>query len=378
MSPEPAGELANGRPPRSARVLVVDDDADVRCTLVRVLEKLGHEVEQASDGPQALAALSLDIDLVLLDASMPGIDGFEVARRIRQDPQRANLPIVMVTGLDSRQDRLRAVEAGVNDFIAKPFDVTELRVRTASLLRMKEATDALKRHRAELEQTVVRRTAELRHALDETVAARQRIYDAHVDTIRRLVLAAESKDRDTAAHIERIGRYCGLLGEGLGLSPGEVDVLRWASQMHDVGKLGVPDAILVKPGKLNPEEWELMKQHPVIGARMLRGSSSELLQAGERIALTHHEKWDGSGYPAGLRGEAIPLDGRICAVADVFDALTSARPYRAAMSTETVFAMLAAERGRHFDPRVLDAFLSQRPAVEAVAEALRDGREKST
>ncbi|MGA2383531.1 MAG: HD domain-containing phosphohydrolase [Gemmatimonadales bacterium] len=355
------------------RVLAVDDQEESRRVLQRALTAMGYEVEVACDGIEALAKLPLGADLVLLDARMPGLDGFEVARRIRVDPEHGDLPIIMVTGLDSREDRLRALEVGVNDFIAKPFELTELRVRTESLLRLKEATDALKRHRAELEQTVAKRTADLRLALDGMAEAQRSTYAAHLDTIRRLVIAAEYKDRDTAAHIERIGLYCELVATRLNLPPGEIEIIRYASPMHDVGKIGIPDAVLLNPRKLDPDEWEVMKKHTSIGARILHGSLSPVLKAGETIAMAHHERWDGSGYPAGLSGESIPLAGRICAVADVFDALTSNRHYRDALPNETVWEMMQAERGHHFDPRVLDVFLACRDAVETIQKQSQGG-----
>jgi putative two-component system response regulator len=196
-------------------------------------------------------------------------------------------------------------------------------------------------------------------------------YAAHVDAVRRLALAAEFKDRDAASHIERVGRYCELLGRSLNLAPQNVERLRFASSMHDVGKIGIPGSILVLPGKLHPTEHEVMRQHTVFGAYLLHGSKSEILQMGEAIAISHHERWDGTGYPKGIAGDAIPLAGRICAVADVFDALTSDRPYRAALPNHTVYDMMAAERGQHFDPAVLDAFLAQRSAIEAVQQQYR-------
>jgi len=362
-----------GAPLLAVRVLAADDQEDTRRALQRALAALGYEVEVACDGIEALAKLRLGVDLVLLDARMPGLDGFEVARRIRADPEHGDLPVIMVTGLDSREDRLRAVEAGVNDFIAKPFELTELRVRTQSLLRLKEATDALKRHRAELEQTVAKRTADLRSALEGMAEAQRSTYAAHLDTIRRLVIAAEYKDRDTAAHIERIGLYSELIATRLNLPPGDVEIIRYASPMHDVGKIGIPDAVLLNPRKLDAEQWEIMKQHTAIGARILHGSPSPVLQAGEVIALAHHERWDGSGYPAGLSGEDIPLAGRICAVADVFDALTNNRHYRDALPNETVWEMLQAEKDRHFDPAALDAFLACRDAVETIQKQSQGG-----
>jgi putative two-component system response regulator len=360
----PAMGSGAGRAP--ARILAADDEEVSRRVLERALTALGYEVEVASDGIEALAKLPLGADLVLLDGKMPGLDGFEVARRIRADPEYGDVPIIMVTGLDSREDRLRAVKAGVNDFISKPFEFTELQVRCGSLLRLKEATDAVKRHRAELEQTVAKRTADLRLALEGMAEAQRNTYAAHLDTIRRLVIAAEYKDRDTAAHIERIGLYSEVIALNLSLSPGETELIRYASPMHDVGKIGIPDAILLSPHKLEADQWELMKQHTTIGARILHGSPSPLLQAGEQIALSHHERWDGSGYPSGLRGEDIPLAGRICAVADVFDALTTNRHYRDALPNEAVWEMIQAQRGRHFDPGVADAFLGCREVVEAI------------
>lgn len=353
------------------RLLVVDDDCDGRRTLVRVLRSFGHHVETARDGIEGIAKLDLDIDLVLLDAAMPGMDGYAVAEWIRDDDAYGDLPIIMVTGLNGREDRLRAVEVGVNDFISKPFDITELRLRSTWLLKMKETTDALKLHRAELEEMVAERTAALRRALEETATAHRDTKAAHLDTIRRLVLAAEYKNSNTATHIERIGLYCECLGRKLLLSPGDVEVLRHASPMHDVGKLGIPDAILVKPGKLTLEEWEVMKEHTIIGAHILHGSPSDLLRAGAVIALCHHERWDGTGYPRGLAGEEIPLFARICAVADYFDAVTTNRAYRKAFPNHTAYEMMAAARGTHFDPNLLDVFMNHRAEIETVQAAHR-------
>lgn len=351
---------------RTRRVLIVDDQEESRQTISRVIMSLGYETEIACDGIEALAKLKLDVDLVILDATMPNLDGFEVAHRIRQDAKFLSLPIIMLTGLHSKEDRLRSIEAGVNDFISKPFEVTELKLRAELLLKLKEAHDSIKRHKEELEQTVERRTGDLRAALEETAAAERMTFEAHLDTIRRLVLAAECKDRDTAAHSERIGRYCELLAGEVSLSPGRVDIIRYASPMHDVGKIGIPDAILLKPGQLTDEEWEIMKRHAAIGARILHGSPSKVLQTGEVIALSHHEKWDGSGYPGGLREQEIPIEGRICAVADVFDAMTCNRHYRDALPAEAVYEMMRAQRGRHFDSDVLDAFLDLHNEIEAI------------
>lgn len=348
------------------RVLVIDDEPGPRRVLERAFTSFGCEVESAADGVEGLAKAQLDIDLLVVDAQMPELDGFEVARRMRAHPELSHVPILMVTGLGDRSVRLRAVEAGINDFIQKPFDSEELRLRSVSLLKMKQSTDALKRHQSVLSSKVEERTAALRRALDAMVVAQRATHEAHLDTIHRLVLAAERRDHQTAQHIERISRYCGFLSQTLGQSPSEVELLEWASPMHDVGKVGVPDAILRKPGPLDAEEWEVMKQHTVIGAELLHGSTSPVLQLGEVLALTHHERWDGGGYPHGLAGEAIPVASRILAIADVFDALTSCRPYRPALSVDEVFGMIAAQRGQHFDPALVDVFFRHRADIEAI------------
>jgi putative two-component system response regulator len=348
---------------KTKNILIVDDEVINRELLEDLLESFGHRSESVTNGIEALARLyetdSLELpDLILLDVMMPGMNGFEVARIIRNNEITADLPIVMVTALSSREDRLRAVEAGANDFIAKPIDVTELRVRITSLLKMKEAQDTLKQHHAELEYTVKQRTSALRYALEEVSTAHHETQEAHLDTIYRLAVASEYKDKDTATHIWRVSNYCSLMGRHLQLSEEEINLLSAASPMHDVGKIGIPDAILLKPGKLTSEEWGIMQEHTTIGARILRGSSSTLLQAGEIIALSHHEKWDGTGYPNRLAGTAIPLWGRICAIADVFDALTNERPYKKAFSNQQAMEIICAERGRHFDPDLVDLFVS--------------------
>jgi len=349
-------------------ILIVDDEARNRDGLKAMVEALGFRAETASDGIEAVTKLRLDIDLVLLDAMMPGMDGFEVAKRIRQNQETSDVPIIMITALGDKKDRIRAVQAGVSDFLSKPVDFTELEVRMASLLKIKEGQDALKRYQMELEERVERRTSDLRAALKEVTEAQRQTNQAHLDTIRRLVVAAEYKDEDTAAHIQRMSHYCALLGRNLGLSPGEAEILLHASSMHDVGKIGIPDAVLLKPGKLDPDEWKIMKEHTLIGDRILKDSPSEYLREGEVIALTHHEKWDGYGYPRGLKGKDIPLWGRICAVADVFDALTSDRPYKKAFPNEKAFAILREGRGAHFDPEVIDVFFDRLGEIVKIQE----------
>jgi cyclic di-GMP phosphodiesterase len=357
---------------RRRRVLIVDDDALTARMLQRALSRCGYHVELAHDGFEALAKIRLTFDLVLLDASMPGLDGFEVARRIRQAWSFRDLPILMLTGSEGQSFRRRAVDAGVNDFLAKPFDLAALHAMAEPWLRGTEESVASRRLASGRDLPGTDHMAELRRALDETVDAQRATYHAHLDTIRRLILAAEYKDSEVGAHIERIGAYAELLGRGLNLAPQEVELLRYASPMHDVGKIGIPDGILRKTGKLDTDEWAVMKQHTTIGARILAGSPSRLLQAGELIALSHHERYDGTGYPRGLSGDAIPLYGRICAIADVFDALTTDRPYRARLSSEKAREVMGAGRGRQFDPALLDVFLSQTEAVETIQKRLEE------
>jgi putative two-component system response regulator len=351
---------------RKYKILVADDDEMIRTLHAEFVRGFGYEVEVASDGIEAIAKIGLGVDLVLTDAHMPNLDGFEVARRIRRTRSSEQLPIVMVTSLEAREDRLRAYESGINDFINKPVDHTELRLRLKWLLELKSAQDQLRRSKENLEYTVDLRTRELREALEEVTRAQRDIQGAHLDTIRRLTLAAEYKDHDTAGHIERIGRYSQVVGMAMHLRPGLVDLLLHAAPMHDVGKLGIPDHILLKPGPLDAEERAIINTHTTIGGQILSGSSSPVIQMGESVALTHHEKWDGSGYPNGLSGEEIPIEARICSVVDFFDALTMDRPYRKAVPNDEVVDMIRSESGTSFDPSVVEVFVEVRDDLEAI------------
>jgi putative two-component system response regulator len=337
-----------------------------------LVEGLGHDVEVARDGMEGLAKLQLGVDLVLLDVVMPGLDGFDVCRRIRQDPAGRDVPIIMVTSLETREHRLYAVEAGANDFMAKPVEETELRVRTTSLLKLKATQDELKRYHAHLETMCEERTASLRKALEHMAEAQRTAYQAQLETVERLAILAEYKDKVTARHIQRMSEYSAVIARGLNLPPAEVELILHASRMHDVGKIAVPEAILRKPAELDSNEWKVMRQHSVIGSRILENSSSQILQAGRVIALHHHERWDGGGYPAGLSGSDIPLWGRICAVADVFDAVTSERPYKPAFPNEEALQLLRDGKGKHFDPRVVDVFFECLDDILKIQEKFKD------
>jgi putative two-component system response regulator len=357
---------------KKSRVLVVDDELINRKVLEGLLKAQGLDCVSADSGPAALKLLDAGIDLVLLDIMMPGMDGFAVARAIRERPLFADLPIVMVTALSAKEDRLRAVEAGANDFVAKPIDATELGVRMSSLLRMKRYHDEVKDYQQHLEQMVQEKTGALRAALDDLEHARMATLQAHMETIHKLSAAAEYKDEDTASHILRMSRYCAVIARNLGLPPEQVELILNSSPMHDIGKMGIPDAILLKPGKLTEEEWIVMRRHTVIGASILRGGSSKYLEIGAVIALSHHEKWDGTGYPRNLAGEDIPLFGRICALADVFDALTTRRPYKDAYTNERAQAIMADGRGSHFDPKLFDVFIESFGEILSIQREYQD------
>jgi putative two-component system response regulator len=354
------------------RVLVIDDDEGIRKITQMLVEGLGHDVEAARDGIEGLAKIHLGVDLVLLDVVMPGLDGFDVCRRIRQDPAGRDVPVIMVTSLETKEHRLHAVESGANDFIAKPVDETELRVRATSLLRMKAAQDEVRRYQAHLETMCEDRTANLRKALEQMADAQRVAYQAQLETVERLAILAEYKDKVTGRHIQRMSEYSAVIARGLKLPPAEVELILHASRMHDVGKIAVPESILRKPAELDSQEWVVMRQHSDIGSKILDNSSSQILQAGKVIALHHHERWDGGGYPAGLSGSDIPLWGRICAVADVFDAVTSERPYKPAYPNDEALEIIRNGKGKHFDPRVVDVFFDSLDDILAIQTRYRD------
>jgi putative two-component system response regulator len=349
-----------------AKVLVVDDEDRNLRLMEAMLLPLGYQIVMARDGEEALERMRAgDVDLVLLDLMMPRMDGFEVARRLKGDDATRIVPIVIVTALGEVQDRVRALEAGADDFLTKPVEKTELRARVRSLLKVKAYNDHLRHYQQALEAAVLQRTRQVRGAIEK-------LKTASLETIYRLTRAAEYKDEDTGVHIQRMSNYAALIARTLGLREKTVESILYAAPMHDIGKIGIPDRILLKPGRLDAAEWEIMKTHTTIGARILEGSQGGFIRLGETIALTHHEKWDGSGYPRGLKGAGIPLAGRIVAIADVFDALTSKRPYKEAFSLEKSLEIIRAGRGGHFDPAVVDALLSALPEMRAIGEKYRD------
>ncbi len=350
----------------SCRILVVDDEpANVRA-LLRLLDRAGYDrVEGLTDPRQALPRFREDPpDLILLDLRMPHLDGFDLLELLREEiPPDTYLPVLVLTGDLSQEVRERALAAGARDFITKPFDVTEVLLRIQNLLEARVLHLQLQEHNRTLEARVRARTREL--------AA------AQVEILHRLALAAEYRDDITGRHAERVGALTSLLAERLGRPRDEVGLLRRAATLHDVGKIGVPDGILMKPGRLTPPEIHRMRTHVEIGERILKGSGYALLEMAAEIARFHHERWDGQGYQAGLKGDEIPLSGRLVAVADVFDSLTHMRPYKPAHSVEEAVDYIVGERGGHFDPRVVDAFLelAEEGVLHRLDEIVRNGRD---
>lgn len=350
------------------RVLVVDDDETVRRAHGRYVEQLGYIAEPAADGLEALTKLALGVDLVLLDLYMPIMDGFEVAARIRAHPTHSLIPIIMITGSDKEAWYPRALEVGCNAVIGKPINADELRLNTRWLMELKTAHDRLQVANTRLTQAVEEATKGLRHALGRSTDSERRIYQAHLDTIRRLTIAAEYRDETVAGHLARVGLSSAILASASGLSSGEVDTIRSAAPLHDVGMIGIPDAVLLKSGPLDEIELALVRQHTHIGATLLAGSDSDVIQTGARIALYHHEHWDGSGYPQGLAGEDIPIEARICAVVDYYDASTMHRPYRRARLSDEVVAEMVTESAGRFDPHLIDAFVAVLPQIRTIRE----------
>lgn len=351
------------------KILVVDDEERNLRLMEALLIPLGFEVLLATDGEEALRKVQEDPpDVILLDIMMPKMDGFEVARRLKKDEGTKIIPIVMVTSLREVEDRVRALEAGADDFLTKPVEKTELRARVQSSLKVKAYYDQMRNYQKELEAEVAKRTEQLHQAFEK-------IKTASLDTIYRLSMAAEYKDEDTGEHIKRMSHYSAAVARKMGLNEKTVETILYASPMHDIGKIGTPDRILLKPGKLDADEWEIMKQHTIVGGKILSGSDAGFIRLGEVIALSHHEKWDGSGYPKGLKGRKIPLAGRITAIADVFDALTSKRPYKEAFSIEKSFGIIREGRGSHFDPDVVDAFFAIEEEILSTRERYKDGHE---
>ncbi len=341
--------------------VIVIDDTPINVTLISHLIRRHADCVpvEFTDPVKALAWCTEQVpDLIIVDYMMPELDGIEFVRRFRMSPGREDIPVLMVTANDQIEVRHHALEAGANDFLTKPIDKAEFMARTRNMLSLRRSQRKLEDRAAWLDMEVQKATAE--------ILARER------ETVIRLSKAADSRDPETGAHILRMSHFAKLIAANMGLPVAEQEMLLEAAPMHDIGKVGIPDHILLKPGRLDVAEFEIMKRHAILGYEILNGSQSAMLQAAAQIALAHHEKYDGSGYPNGLAGEAIPLFARICAVGDVFDALTSERPYKKAWEDSRAIAMLRDGSGTHFDPACVEAFLRDWEAVVAIRDRYKD------
>jgi putative two-component system response regulator len=335
----------------SAKILLVDD-LELNISLLKtVLAEANYTNVHATTDSRRVAQMYRELrpDLVLLDLHMPYFNGFEVMEQLRAIEGGPYIPVLVLTGLPDHATRVRALESGARDFLTKPFEPLEAVTRIRNLIEVRLLHNTTVEQNRLLEEKVRERTRELR--------------ETQLEIIRRLGRAAEYRDNVTGMHVVRMSHYCARLGRAVGLSESECEMLLHASPMHDIGKIGIPDRVLLKEGRLSPEEWEIMRTHAEIGAKLLEGSNSPIMHMAADIARTHHEKWDGTGYPNRLKGEDIPLAGRIVALCDVFDALTSERPYKKAWKLEDVMDELDRLSGSHFDPRLVAAFKEILPDI---------------
>ncbi|MDR3393439.1 MAG: response regulator [Parasulfuritortus sp.] len=360
----PSGHLATAgitASPEAATVFIVDDRATARSLLEGLAKSLGDEVavECFADPRQALErAGSLIPDLIITDYRMPAMDGIEFTRRLRAIKALADIPIVIITVVEDRKVRHLALESGATDFLTRPIDPHECRARCRNLLALRRSQKKLSDRANRLEVQVARAT--------------QMIHSRERETLIKLAKAGEYRDENTGNHIYRMARFSSLIARKLGLNGQECEDIEVAAPMHDLGKIGIPDNILLKHGALTPQEWMIMKTHPVIGHDILADSPSHYLRLGALIALCHHERYDGKGYPHGLAGEAIPLSARIVTVADVFDALTTARPYKQAWTFEAALDYINEQKGTHFDPNCAQVFLDSTDEVRRIMREYQD------
>jgi putative two-component system response regulator len=321
------------------RLLLVDDEPTNLHVLRQILGE-DYRLQFATDGNKALQlALQQPPDLVLLDIMMPALSGYDVCRQLKADPHTQSIPVIFVSALSEVDDETQGFEVGAVDFITKPVRAPVVRARVRTHL---------------------------------SLVAAAALRESRMQIVQRLGRAAEYKDNETGMHVLRMSHFAHALALAIGCGEAWADDLLHAAPMHDVGKIGIPDAVLLKPGPLTADEWNIMRQHPLIGAEILGQHNSPILQMARSISLTHHEKWDGTGYPYGLQGEAIPLASRIVALADVFDALTSVRPYKRAWSVDEALAHIQSQAGQHFDPRLVEPFVALRPQLEAIRHRWKD------
>ncbi len=352
-------------PAPKPRLLIADDSRLNLAELGNILAE--YQLTLVDDGSKALKTLQSPPhpDLVILDVLMPDMGGFDLCRHIKGDARLRDIPVIFITGMEDIATQTTAFELGAVDFIHKPFSPAVVKARVKAHLLIGMAREKLARHNETLEKEVAARTSQLFKAVNM-------VREGSRESIFRLSRAAEYRDEDTGSHILRMGNYALALATRLGLGKEEAEKIHYTAPLHDVGKIGIPDRILLKPAKLDPEEWRIMKLHTVFGGKILAGSKSELIQLGEEVALTHHEKWDGTGYPRGLKDDDIPLSGQIVAIADVFDALTSRRPFKEAFPIDRSFAIIREGRGKHFAPDLVDAFFAIENQIVDIKSSYRE------
>ena len=348
----------------SHRILIVDDEQDLRSIFKRFLDVEGYACETRGSAEEALDLLAGgNFSLVITDINMPGMSGIDLLREIRS--RYPEVAVLVISAVDDRDVAVKALELGAFSYMIKPVSRNELTINVINGLRHRFLEMEHRRQNERLEELVQRRTRRL-------VEAKQELAMASEETVLRLAKAAEFRDDETAQHTLRMSHYCKMIAEKLGFGQERCELIRLASQLHDVGKIGIPDAILLKHGRLTEEEFALMKAHAMFGFRILSDSKAVLLQTGAIIARSHHERYDGKGYPDGISGEEIAIEARIAAVADVFDALTSRRVYKDAMPVDRAVGILRQDSGNHFDPRLVDIFLDNMDTVLAIRERFPD------
>ncbi|TKS59416.1 MAG: response regulator receiver modulated metal-depenent phosphohydrolase [Nitrospira sp.] len=352
-------------------ILVVDDEEPIRRLIGYLLQTHGYTVALAADAREARQKLDKQpFALMLCDVNMPGESGMDLVRTTLAE--RRHTAAIMVTGLDSAVLANAALEVGAFGYIVKPFESNEVLIDVSNALRRRRLEMENRLHRDNLEDIVRTRTVALQQALDWLERSEKELRLSREETIQRLAIAAEFRDSSTAQHIQRMSHYCELLARKYGLSPERCDLIRTASPMHDIGKIGTPDHVLLKPGKFTQEEFGVIAQHAEIGYRILSGSDAELLKVAAVIAYTHHERFDGTGYPRGLKGEAIPIEGRIASIADAFDALTTQRVYKPAFELSHAIELMFKHRGEHFDPELLDVFIASTEELTRIYDQYAD------